>query len=101
MALLEIRNITRRFGRLEAVVAPPDTLYESGKRQLVSEILQRRQQTFFMGLVIGHFFNPFVNKVAGFELILCAFSAWYVMAHIIFLDVAGRDVLPVGEPWIK
>jgi peptidyl-prolyl cis-trans isomerase D len=41
------------FGRLEGVVAPPDTLYESSKRQLVSEILQRRQQSFFMGLVGG------------------------------------------------
>jgi hypothetical protein len=55
----------------------------------------------FVLLDCGHFFNPAFNKVAGFELMLCAFSAWYVMAHIIFHDLAGRDVLPVGEPWIK
>jgi len=27
-------------------------------------------------------------------------SAWYMMAHIIFMQVFGRDVLPVGKPWI-
>jgi hypothetical protein len=30
----------------------------------------------------------------------CALSAWYVMAHLIYMDVFGRDVLPVGKPWI-
>ena len=55
----------------------------------------------FLLLDIGHFFNEAFNVVAGYELMLCAFSAWYVMAHIIFLDLAGRDVLPVGAPWIQ
>jgi uncharacterized protein len=55
----------------------------------------------FILLVIGHFFDPFINKIAGYELMLCAFSAWYIMAHIVYLDVAGRDILPVGEPWVK
>ncbi len=54
----------------------------------------------FILLDLGHFFNPVFNKVAGFELMICAFSAWYVMAHVIFQDLAGRDVLPVGKPWI-
>jgi uncharacterized protein len=31
----------------------------------------------------------------------CAAMAWYVMAHLIFLDLFGRDVLPVGNPWLK
>jgi uncharacterized protein len=55
----------------------------------------------FILLDLGHFFNEAINLVAGYELMLCAFSAWYVMAHILFLDLAGRDVLPVGAPWIK
>jgi uncharacterized protein len=55
----------------------------------------------FVLLDLGHFGFPFLNVVAGYELMLCAFSAWYVMAHLIFQDLAGRDVLPVGAPWIK
>jgi uncharacterized protein len=39
---------------------------------------------------------PFV----AVDLIICALSAWYMMAHIIFLQVFGRDLLPVGKPWI-
>jgi len=34
------------------------------------------------------------------DLIVCAFSAWYMMAHVIFLQVFGRDILPLGNPWI-
>jgi succinate-acetate transporter protein len=29
-----------------------------------------------------------------------AAMAWYIMAHIIYADVFGRDILPVGRPWI-
>lgn len=54
----------------------------------------------FILLDLGHFFNPVFNKVAGYELMICAFSAWYIMAHIIYHDLAGRDLLPVGEPWL-
>lgn len=39
---------------------------------------------------------PFV----AVDLIICALSAWYMMAHIIFLQVFGGDLLPVGKPWI-
>jgi hypothetical protein len=42
-----------------------------------------------------------MTKVAAFVLILCALNAWYMMAHIIFKQVYGRDVLPVGNPWIE
>jgi len=38
--------------------------------------------------------------VAGYELMVCAATAWYIMAHLIFADVFGRDVLPVGKPWL-
>jgi hypothetical protein len=55
----------------------------------------------FVLLVIGHFGNPIFNVIAGYELMVCAFMAWYVMAHIIFADVFGYDVLPVGKAWLS
>ncbi len=54
----------------------------------------------FFLLVLGHFGDPMWNVVAGYELMACALMAWYVMAHIIYADVFGRDVLPVGRPWL-
>ena len=41
-----------------------------------------------------------MTKVAAYVLILCALNAWYMMAHIIFMQIFGRDVLPVGKPWL-
>ncbi len=38
-------------------------------------------------------------KVAAVDLIICAFSAWYMMAHVILAQV--NLVLPMGKPWIK
>lgn len=35
---------------------------------------------------------------AAWDLIVCALAAWYMMFHVIFLQVFGRDVLPVGQP---
>jgi len=55
----------------------------------------------FILLDFGHFGYPELNRIAGFELMACALNAWYVMAHVIFAGVFGRDVLPVGKPWIK
>lgn len=55
----------------------------------------------FILLDIGHFVNPVFNVVAGYELMVCALLAWYVMAHIIFAEMFGRDILPVGKPWIS
>jgi succinate-acetate transporter protein len=55
----------------------------------------------FILLIIGHFGYPKMNVVAGYELILCALSAWYMMASIIINDLAGKTVLPVGTPWAK
>jgi len=54
----------------------------------------------FVLLDLAHFGYPEMTVVAGYELILTALSAWYVMAHIVFADVFGRDVLPVGKPWL-
>jgi succinate-acetate transporter protein len=36
--------------------------------------------------------------ITAIDLIICALAAWYMMAHVIFLQVFGRDVLPVGKP---
>jgi succinate-acetate transporter protein len=55
----------------------------------------------FILLDLAHFGFPELTKVAGYELLLCAASAWYMMAHAIYAQVFGRDVLPVGKPWIK
>ncbi|MDX5594783.1 acetate uptake transporter [Pseudovibrio sp. SPO723] len=52
----------------------------------------------FLFLVIGHFGPPVFNVIAGYVLIACSCAAWYVMAHYIYKDVCGRDVLPVGAP---
>lgn len=56
--------------------------------------------TGFILLVIGHFGDPIFNVIAGYELMVCALMAWYIMAHIIFADVFGYDVLPVGRAWL-
>jgi len=52
-------------------------------------------------LDISHFANVAVlNIVAGYILIACAISAWYVMTHIIYFEAYKRDVFPVGAaPW--
>lgn len=54
----------------------------------------------FILLDLAHFGFPGLTKVAGYELMICAMLAWYTMAHIIFADVFGKDVLPAGKPWI-
>jgi hypothetical protein len=39
--------------------------------------------------------------VTAWDLVICALLAWYMMAHVIFAQVFGRDVLPVGKPLIS
>ena len=55
----------------------------------------------FILLDLAHFGFPELTVIAGYELMICALGAWYVMAHIIFQDLWGYDVLPVGKPWIE
>lgn len=55
----------------------------------------------FILLDIGHFGFPMMNTVAAFVLIACAFSAWYMMAGAILKDVYGREILPMGKPWVQ
>ena len=40
-------------------------------------------------LDIGHFAGPIFNVIAGYELIVCAGAAWYMMAEIIIDDLAA------------
>jgi len=42
-----------------------------------------------------------VLTITAIDLIVCAFLALYMMAHAIFAQVYGRDILPVGKPLIK
>jgi len=51
----------------------------------------------FILLVIGHFGLPVANTIAAFVLILCALSAWYMMAGIVINDLAGKTVVPFGR----
>ena len=55
----------------------------------------------FILLDLAHFGFPELTRVAGYELMFCASAALYMMAHAIYAQVFGYDVLPVGEPWIK
>jgi len=43
--------------------------------------------------------SKLMGTLAAWDLMLCAFSAWYLMAHVVFAD-AGIN-LPVGKPWLK
>lgn len=55
----------------------------------------------FILLDLAHFGFPDLTPVAGYELMLCALSAWYMMASSIYAQVFGRNVLPLGKAWIK
>lgn len=55
----------------------------------------------FILLDLAHFGYPAMSKVAAYVLIFSALMAWYMMAHVIFLGILGRDVLPLGEPWLN
>lgn len=52
----------------------------------------------FILLVIEHLGVHQIKTLAAIELIFCALSALYGMAHVVLGDVFGRDVLPMGGP---
>jgi succinate-acetate transporter protein len=54
----------------------------------------------FILLDLSHFGYPAMGKVSAYVLIFGALNAWYMMAHVIFLGILDRDVLPLGEPWL-
>lgn len=54
----------------------------------------------FILLDIGHLGGGNTwNKIAAWELLVCALSAWYLMAHVI-LTPLGLNV-PAGKAWVK
>jgi succinate-acetate transporter protein len=55
----------------------------------------------FILLDLGHFGFPVMNKVAAIDLIICALSAWYMMAAIILNVLSGKELLKTGKAWIK
>ena len=55
----------------------------------------------FILLDLGHFGNPVFNVIAGYELIVCALAAWYMMGGIIINDLAGKVVVKMGNPLLK
>ena len=55
----------------------------------------------FVLLDLAHFGFPELITAAAYVLIITALSAWYMMAAIIINDVAGKNLLKVGKPWIK
>ncbi len=59
----------------------------------------------FLTLLIGFILldlvfwgHPGLKPLAAWDLLVCAGCAWYMMFHVIFLSVFGRNVLPVGAP---
>ena len=42
-----------------------------------------------------------ILTITAIDLLLCAGGALYMMAGIIYADLAGKPVLSMGQPWIK
>jgi succinate-acetate transporter protein len=55
----------------------------------------------FILLDLAHFGFPELTVWAAYVLIICALGAWYMMATIIINDVANKQLLKVGKPWVK
>jgi len=60
--------------------------------------------TLFIGFVlldIGHLVPgaSIFNKIAAVELIICALTAWYLMAHVVMTPL--KINIPAGKAWIK
>jgi len=55
----------------------------------------------FVLLDLAHFGLPQITTFAAYVLIVCALSAWYMMAAIVINDVSGKELLKVGKPVIN
>jgi succinate-acetate transporter protein len=55
----------------------------------------------FILLDLAHFGYPGLTVVAGYELMICALAAWYMMARVILNEIYGREILPAGKPWVS
>jgi uncharacterized protein len=54
----------------------------------------------FIGLDLTNWGLAPLKAFASWDLILCALCAWYMMFHIVFKSLFGRDILPVGRPFV-
>jgi succinate-acetate transporter protein len=54
----------------------------------------------FIGLDLTNWGLAPLKTFAAWDLILCALCAWYMMFHIVFKSLFGRDILPVGRPFV-
>jgi len=53
----------------------------------------------FLGLTVKELGGgASIGTIAAWDLMLCAASAWYLMAHVIFADLGIN--LPVGKAWL-
>ena len=55
----------------------------------------------FILLDLAHFGYPSLTVVAGYELMVCALAAWYMMARVILNEIYGKELLPAGKPWVS
>jgi len=56
----------------------------------------------FIGLDLVHLADmKNLLTITAIDLVICALLAFYLMAHTIYLQVFGRNVLPVGGPLVK
>ncbi|MBK8752138.1 MAG: acetate uptake transporter [Candidatus Competibacteraceae bacterium] len=55
----------------------------------------------FILLDLAHFGYPNLTVVAGYELMISALAAWYMMARVILNEIYGRELLPAGKPWVS
>jgi uncharacterized protein len=55
----------------------------------------------FILLDVAHFTTlTQATAWAGYDLIVCALAAWYMMARIILNEIYGRELLPAGKAWV-
>ena len=55
----------------------------------------------FIGLDMVFLFGmKQILAITAIDLAICALLAWYMMAHVIFLQLFGRNILPVGGPLV-
>lgn len=55
----------------------------------------------FILLTLGHLYKDIFNKIAYYELIICAITAYYTLVATLLNDISGKQILPIGKPFIR
>ena len=55
----------------------------------------------FWLLALGHFVDPAFGTIAGYEGIICGFSAIYLAMAEVINETFGKTIVPVGGPTVK